>query len=65
MKKVIAIFAIVALAACGGASTEATNAPVDTTNALVDTTVKNSGGGVEGELSTDGKAQAPVAEEVK
>jgi hypothetical protein len=38
MKKVFAIFAITALVACGGASTEATNAPVDTTNALVDTT---------------------------
>jgi hypothetical protein len=63
MKKVIAIFAIVALAACGGASTEATNAPVDTTNALVDTTAV--GGGVAGELSTEGKAEAPAAEEIK
>ena len=34
MKKVIAIFAIAALAACGGASTEATT---DTTAATVDT----------------------------
>jgi maltose-binding protein MalE len=34
MKKVIAIFAIVALAACGGASTEATT---DSTTATVDT----------------------------
>lgn len=63
MKKVIAIFAIVALAACGGASTEATNAPVDTTNALVDTAAK--GGGVEGPISTDGKAEAPAREEIK
>ena len=63
MKKVIAMFAIAALTACGGASTEATNAPVDTTNALVDTTAK--GGGVEGELSTEGKAEAPAAEEIK
>jgi hypothetical protein len=63
MKKAIAIFAIAALTACGGASTEATNAPVDTTNVLVDTTAK--GGGVEGELSTEGKAEAPAAEEIK
>jgi hypothetical protein len=34
MKKVIAIFAIVALAACGGASTEVTT---DSTTATVDT----------------------------
>jgi hypothetical protein len=63
MKKAIAIFAIAALTACGGASTEATNAPVDSTNALVDTTAK--GGGVEGELSTEVKAEAPAAVEVK
>jgi hypothetical protein len=63
MKKAIAIFAIAALTACGGASNEATNAPVDSTNALVDTTAK--GGGVEGELSTEGKAEAPAAVEVK
>lgn len=63
MKKAIAIFAIAALTACGGASTEATNAPVDTTNALVDTTAK--GGGVEGELSKEGKAEAPAREEIK
>ena len=39
MKQVIAIFAIVALAACGGASTEVKN---DTTHATIsnDTTVK-------------------------
>ena len=61
MKKVIAIFAIVALAACGGASTEATNAPVDTTSLGRDTTTN---GGVE--LSTD-SAVAPteVVEEKK
>ena len=42
MKKVIAIFAIAALAACGGASTEVkadtAKATVDTTAAVVDTT---------------------------
>jgi uncharacterized protein YcfL len=36
MKKVIAIFAITALVACGGASTEATN---DSTAVVVDSTV--------------------------
>ena len=50
MKKVIAIFAITALVACGGASTEATTdstavavdstvVAADTTAAVVDTTV--------------------------
>lgn len=42
MKKVIAIFAITALVACGGASTEATTdstaVAVDTTAVAVDTT---------------------------
>ena len=42
MKKAIAIFAIVALTACGGASTEPTTdsatTTVDTTTAIVDTT---------------------------
>jgi hypothetical protein len=42
MKKVFAIFAIAALTACGGASTEATTdsaaATVDTTVVAVDTT---------------------------
>ena len=42
MKKVFAIFAIAALTACGGASTEATTdsaaATVDTAAATVDTT---------------------------
>jgi hypothetical protein len=42
MKKVIAIFAIAALAACGGAATEAKTdtaaATVDTTAATMDTT---------------------------
>ena len=42
MKKVIAIFAIAALAACGGAATEAKNdtaaTTVDTTAAAMDTT---------------------------
>ena len=37
MKKVIAIFAIVALAACGGASTEATT---DSTTVSTDSTVQ-------------------------
>ena len=37
MKKVIAIFAIVALAACGGASTEATT---DSTTVSTDSTAK-------------------------
>lgn len=63
MKKVFAIFAIAALTACGGSSTEATNAPVDSTNALVDTTAK--GGSVIGELSTEGKAEAIAPEEIK
>jgi hypothetical protein len=67
MKKVIAIFAIVALAACGGASTEvktdSTNVTVDSTAVVTDTTAK--GGGVEGPISTDGKAEAPAAEEIK
>jgi outer membrane murein-binding lipoprotein Lpp len=44
MKKVIAIFAIAALAACGGASTEAKTdtaaATVDTAAATVDTAAK-------------------------
>jgi len=63
MKKVIVMFAIAALTACGGASTEATNAPVDTTNALVDTTAK--GGGVAEELSTEGKAEQTTVENIK
>ena len=37
MKKVLAIFAIVALAACGGASTEATT---DSTTVSTDSTVQ-------------------------
>jgi hypothetical protein len=37
MKKVIAIFAIVALAACGGASTEV---KTDSTKVVTDTTIK-------------------------
>lgn len=67
MKKVIAIFAIVALAACGGASTEvktdSTAVTVDSTAVVADTTAK--GGGVEGPVSTDGKAEAPAREEIK
>ena len=67
MKKVIAIFAIVALAACGGASTEvktdSTAVTVDSTAVVTDTTAK--GGGVEGPISTDGKAEAPAREEIK
>jgi hypothetical protein len=67
MKKVIAIFAIVALAACGGASTEvktdSTTVTVDSTAVVADTTAV--GGGFEGQISTEGKAEAPAAEEIK
>lgn len=67
MKKVIAMFAIAALTACGGASTEvktdSTTVTVDSTAVVTDTTAK--GGGVAGELSTEGKAEAPAKEEIK
>ena len=67
MKKVIAIFAIVALAACGGASTEvktdSTAVTVDSTAVVTDTTAK--GGGVEGPISTDGKAEQTAVENIK
>ena len=49
MKKVIAIFAITALVACGGASTEATT---DSTAVAVDTAVVNA----------DTTATAPAAD---
>jgi hypothetical protein len=67
MKKVIAMFAIAALTACGGASTEvktdSTTVTVDSTAVVADTTVV--GGGFEGQISTEGKAEAPAAEEIK
>jgi hypothetical protein len=63
MKKVIAMFVIAALTACGSASTEATNAPIDTTSLGRDTTTK-SGGGVQ-EPSTEGKAEAQERIEIK
>jgi len=67
MKKVFAIFAIAALTACGGASTEvetdSTTVTVDSTAVVTDTTAV--GGGFEGQISTEGKAEAPAAEEIK
>jgi hypothetical protein len=67
MKKVIAIFAIVALAACGDASTEvktdSTTVTVDSTAVVTDAPA--AGGGVEGQPSTEGKAEAPARVEIK
>ena len=67
MKKVIAMFAIAALTACGGASTEATTdsaaATVDSTTVVTDTAA--AGGGVEGQPSTEGKAEQPARVEIK
>ena len=67
MKKVIAMFAIAALTACGGASTEvktdSTTVTVDSTAVVADTTAV--GGGFEGQISTEGKAEAPAADEIK
>jgi hypothetical protein len=67
MKKVIVMFAIAALTACGGASTEATTdstvATVDSAAVVADTTVK--GGGVAEELSTEGKAEQTTVENIK
>jgi calcineurin-like phosphoesterase len=67
MKKVFAIFAIAALIACGGTSTEvktdSTTVTVDSTAIVTDTTAV--GGGVAGELSTEGKAEAPAVENIK
>ena len=67
MKKVIAIFAIAALTACGGASTEvktdSTTVTVDSTAVVTDTTAV--GGGVAGELPTEGKAEQTAVENIK
>lgn len=68
MKKVIAIFAIVALAACGGASTEvktdSTTVTVDSTAVVTDTTA--AGGGTRVTPSDKVEAEKPVSnEEIK
>ena len=68
MKKVIAIFAIVALAACGGASTEATTdstaVTVDSTAVVADTTA--AGGGTTVTPTDKVEAEKPVSnEEIK
>jgi len=68
MKKVIAMFAIATLVACGGASTEATadtaTQTVDTTKAVTDTA--NAGGGTTAVPTDKVEAEKPVSsEEIK
>jgi len=73
MKKVIAMFAIAALTACGGASTEvkndSTTVTVDSTAVVADTTA--TGGGIEGEFPKEGefpterKTETPVRERIR
>jgi hypothetical protein len=68
MKKIVVLFAIVALASCGtGTSTEvksdSTAVVVDSTDVVTDTTAK--GGGVGGELPTEGKAEQTSVENIK
>jgi hypothetical protein len=65
MKKVLVIFAIAALVACGGATNEVVtdSTAVDTTALGYDTT--QTGGGAVLETETSGKELLPKAEEVK